>query len=202
MAEVMVINPRRRRRGGRRRKSTHRRARATRRRRVRAFAINPRRRRRSGRRRAHRRHRRHVSRNPRLGSLFGVNVGTAVGTGVGIIGANLATAAVLNNVPGIPDALKSGPGRIAAKAGIGIAAGLAVKKLLKQQSLGNGIMAGGVIAALLDIYALYVQPSLPATLKDYEYGGMGVYALSGVGDDEDASQYLSGGENIYGDSIY
>lgn len=201
MAEVMVINPRRR-RGRRRKKSTHRRARATRRRR--AVATNPvRRRRRSGKRRVSHRRRRHgIARNPRLGSFMGVNVGTAAGTAIGIIGANLATAAVLNNVPGIPATFKSGPAKIAAKAAVGIATGLLVKKVLKQQNLGNGIMAGGIIAALLEAYAQYVEPGLPATLKDYELtGGVGEYQL-GDGDDDFNDTGVTGmGESQY-ESMY
>ncbi len=183
MAEVMVINPRRRR--GRRRKSTSRKRTTTRRRR-RAVTANPvRRRRRSGRRRAHaRRSRRRVHSNPRLGSFMGVNIATAGGAALGVIGANLATAAVLNNVPGIPASFKTGPAKMAAKVAIGIGAGLLVKKVLKQNNLGNGIMAGGIIAAMLDAYAQYVQPSLPPQLQDYELEGVGVYEL---GDGEEVN---------------
>lgn len=196
MAEVMVINPRRRR--GRRRttkraRSTHRR---TKRRRRVALASPVRRRRRRVARRAHaRRGRRRV---------MGVNIAQAGGVAVGIIGANLATAAVLNNIPGIPDNLKTGPAKILAKAAIGIGVGLLVKKGLKQHSLGNGIMAGGVIAALLDAYAQYVQPSLPPTLRDYELAGTGVYELGEGGEDfvEEGVTGFSGGENMYSDTMY
>lgn len=206
MAEVMVINPRRRR--GRRRttkraRSTHRR---TKRRRRVALANPVRRRRRRVARRAHaRRGRRRVHSNPRgLGSFMGVNIAQAGGVAVGIIGANLATAAVLNNIPGIPDNLKTGPAKILAKAAIGIGVGLLVKKGLKQHSLGNGIMAGGVIAALLDAYAQYVQPSLPPTLRDYELAGTGVYELGEGGEDfvEEGVTGFSGGENMYSDTMY
>lgn len=200
MAEVMVINPRRRR--GRRRKSTHRKAaRATRRRR-RAVSVNPvRRRRRSGRRRAHARR---VHRNPRgLGSFMGVNVTTAGGTALGIIGANLATAAVLNNVPGIPASFKTGPTKIVAKAAIGIGVGLLVKKVLKQNNLGNGIMAGGIIAAALDAFAQYVQPSLPAQLQDYELTpGVGVYELGDGEDDNVTTVTGMGDDNSNYESMY
>lgn len=204
MAEVMVINPRRRRSSRRRRKSTHRRARATRRRR-RSVAVNPvrRRRRRSSRRRVHARRHRRAHRNPRLGSFMGVNIATAGGTALGIIGANLATAAVLNNVPGVPANFKSGPAKIAAKAVIGIGAGLLVKKVLKQHNLGNGIMAGGIIAAMLDAYAQYVEPSVPAQLKDYELtGGMGVYELGDGDSGEFNEEALTGTENMYSDTMY
>jgi hypothetical protein len=131
---------------------------------------------------------------------MGVNVTTAAGTALGIIGANLATAAVLNNVPGIPANFKTGPAKIAAKAVIGIGAGLLVKKVLKQQSLGNGIMAGGIIAAALDAFAQYVQPSLPATLQDYELtGGVGVYEL---GDGEDGGDFNDNAVTGMGENQY
>jgi hypothetical protein len=202
MAEVMVINPRRRRRRTAKRARSYKR---TTRRRRRVALANPvrRRRRRIGRRRANARRRRVYS-NPRLGSFMGVNIAQAGGVAVGIIGANLATAAVLNNIPGIPANLKTGPAKILAKAAIGIGVGLLVKKVLKQGSLGNGIMAGGVIAALLDAFATYVAPSLPAQLQDYELAGTGVYEL-GDGDEfqnEEAVTGFSGGENMYTDTMY
>lgn len=197
MAEVMVINPRRRR--GRKRTTRARSKRTTRRRRRRVALANPirRRRRRGVRRRASSRRRAH--RNPRLGSFMGVNITTAGGAALGIIGANLATAAVLNNIPGIPANFKSGPAKIAAKVIIGIGAGLLVKKVLKQGNLGNGIMAGGIIAALLDAYTLYVVPSLPASLQDYELeGGVGVYELGdGDGGDFNDTGVTGMGENQY-----
>lgn len=135
---------------------------------------------------------------------MGVNLTQAGGTALGIIGANLATAAVLNNVPGIPAQLKSGPGRIAAKAVVGIGAGFVVSKLLKQHNLGRGIMVGGVIAAFLEAWAQYAQPSLPPQLQDYELTGMGVYEL-GAADayaDQDGMSGLGVAENIYSDTIY
>lgn len=205
MAEVMVINPRRRR--GRRRTTRARAHKRTTRRRRRVALANPvrrRRARRTGRRRAHARRGRRVHRNPRLGSFMGVNIASAGGVAVGIIGANLATAAVLNNIPGIPANLKTGPAKILAKAAIGIGVGLLVKKALKQGNLGNGIMAGGVIAALLDAYALYVVPSLPAQLQDYELGGVGAYELGDGGEDfnEEGVTGFGSAENMYSDSMY
>jgi hypothetical protein len=205
MAEVMVVNPRhRRRRGGRRRRRATSKRRTHRRRR-RSYALaNPstrRRRRRSGRRRSHRRHRAH--RNPRLGSVLGVNLTQAGGTALGIIGASLATSAVLNNIPGVPAALKSGPGKIAAKAVIGIGAGWVVSKLLKQHNLGRGIAVGGVIAALLEAWQQYAAPALPPQLQDYEITPMGEYQLAGPDDMvEEGITGLGYGENIYSDPIY
>lgn len=140
-----------------------------------------------------------MHRNPRLGSLMGVNIAQAGGTALGIIGASIATSAVLNNLPGVPAALKSGPGRIAAKAVVGLGAGWVVSKLLKQHNLGRGIMVGGVIAALLDAWQQYGQPNLPTQLQDYELTGMGVYQLGQGGEDEQTIGYS---ENMYSDTMY
>lgn len=203
--EAMLINPRRRRRrkkmtakqrryfGPRRRRRAH----------ARANPVLHRRRRRSTRRRVHARRRRH---NPRvgMGSLRGGLMGglkTGGGIVLGMVAANIGTSAILNNVPGVPETMKSGIGKVGAKVLIGgvlLPIGL---KMVGQKNLARNVAIGAWVVALYDAWNLYVQPNLPAQLQDYsEYGYTGSQynegGFIGAGDDDRME------DTVFGESIY
>lgn len=198
---LMVINPRRRRRGRRKKaRSSHRRRRRT----VRVSAsINPRRRRRRRiNRRAHARrgHRRRRHSNPRVPGLGGIvpTIKTAGGIAIGVFGAEIATAAAIKYIPGIPEQLKSGTGRLATKALVAGVAAPMVLKMLKQGGLARNVAIGAWVAILGDVLNTYVAPHLG--LAGYEAGISGYELPAGINDlnpDE-----VGAAENMYGDTMY
>jgi hypothetical protein len=160
---VFTSNPRRR-----RRRSTRSSAR-------RVFARNPaprrRRRARAGsasrrvyrrnpsRRRARssvRRYRRNPSGLGGVGKLSSLML-PAIFIGLGAVGTEIIT-----NYAPIPLAWKTGPMRHFVKAGVGIAVGLAIAKLLKQKKLGYYFAAGAVAIAAHDLMKAWLNTNAPA----------------------------------------
>lgn len=142
------------------------------RRRTRARVHNPRRR--------HRR--RQYFHNPRAMRFFGVDVGAAAMVAAGAVGTGVVSGLIANVVP--VEQLKSGPGRIALKAGTVALIGFGVGKVLKQRRMGELLALGGAVSVLLDVYKMLQAqvPMLPSVgeynevLEDY------VPEVSGIGD--------------------
>jgi hypothetical protein len=168
--EYALVNPRHRRHRRKRARARRRTITSRRRRRVNGlYAANPRRRRhvrRHHRRAAHRRH------NPRFGGGLMAKAQQGLSGVMGYAVTNIATAALVNNMPGIPATLKSGLPRTALKAVVG---GIALPFILKKTPLkgfAGAVAAGAWIAVGIDLYNAYVEGNLPANLKDYgdEFG--------------------------------
>jgi len=201
--EAILINPRHRR-------SRRRKARSHRRRRTRTLARvarrNPfiNRRRRSSRRAHARRGRRRVHRNP-LGGI-GRAVGGAAMTGLGVAGGivitNVATSFLIGKVPGIPEGLKAGPGKMALKGVVGVVALPMLLKALKQPRLAKAVAVGAWAAIVIDGYKAWIEPQLAAAgLPVGVYEEIGEYEAPGelqdYGDDA-----IGAGENVYADTMY
>lgn len=136
-------------------------------------------------------------------SFFGINVGQAAMLTAGVFASNLASAQVLRF---LPDTLKSGANanlvRIGTKAGVTIAGAMLLRRFAGR-GLGNAWALGGAIATLSDVVTTFVLPAVG--LSDYEAGNLtdyqpGNYQLQGGEGDEGIA--MSGGENMYADTMY
>lgn len=190
--EFMVINPRRKRRS---------KAKPARKRRRRARALhNPthRRRRRSTRARVARRGRRRVHRNPRGLNLAGIDFGAAAMTAGGFIGADIGAGFIAKMLPAN---WQTGAPRLALKAAVGIGVPLVARRFIGAR-VSNLLAAGAAVSVLVDVYKLWIAPNIPG-LSDYELTGYEP-APPGValGDDYSGELEMSGGENIYADTMY
>lgn len=140
----------------RRKRRTHHRARARSATRT-VYMTNPRRRRRSstGKRRVARRS---FRRNPTGGLAMGklsALIMPAVGVGLGAIGAEV----IMGYLP-IPANLKTGVAREVTKGAVGIAAGWAIGKVLRQPRLGRFIQFGAVVIATHDAAKAFLASRL------------------------------------------
>ena len=124
------------------------------------------------------------------------------GVGVGAIGARILSNLVKNQL--FADPLKPADPmvKIAIEAGVGIVGGLVIGKFLKQRALGAGIAAGAAVIVALDIYDLYIAPSLPAMLKDYQYGSLSDWAPQGGGGIAAYEQGQLSGAGVYDGGVY
>jgi len=199
--EFAIINPRRRRHRRKRAKVSSRRR--SRRRRV--ANVNPRRRRRAYARRHVRRRRRH---NPRGvgGGVMG-NVTRGMTIGVGAVATNVATGFISQF---LPDNLKTGPGYLAVKAGVGlIALPMALRFIPGGRRFAGPVAVGAGVVILLDIVKTYLAPLAPQIpgLADYETGALSDYQtglLSGYGDAATNESIVAAatGAGVYSGGVY
>jgi hypothetical protein len=189
--EYAILNPRSRRRHRRRRRARPRARRHVvrrRRRRHNPYLMNARRRSRRGRRRVGRRVTRR-RRNPShaLGGfkVAGIDLGAAALIAAGAIGSELATGVVASQAF-IPEQVKTGVGRMALKAGVGIGAGMLARRFVGPR-VGNLLMLGVGAGLVIDVYRTYVAPNVPG-LSDYDqfsgYAPAGSFPLGGAEDFE------------------
>lgn len=195
--EFVMLNPRRRRRRRTTRARSHARkpVRRRRRRTVRARVHhNPTRRlRRRRRASAHRRTRRRVHRNPRF-NMAGIDIGSAVFVGAGLVGSDIAAGYVLKMLPGN---WQSAPARLAVKAAIGIGTPLLLRRFIGTKN-SNLLALGAFAGVVVDAYHLWVAPMIG--LSGYETGMTGYEPGIGAGEGGDAG--FAGGENMYSDTMY
>lgn len=91
-----------------------------------------------------------TKRAPRGGAIAGLPtsiVSNGLAAGLGIVASNY----VIDNVPKVPEQLKTGGGRIAAKAGFGLAAEFVGKALKIKTQYRRPFVVGGLAAAGADI---------------------------------------------------
>ncbi len=211
MPKLFTVNPSPRRKAkpmaARRRKRSSARRRATRQ--VAIFSANPARRRRRRRitrarrrsflgnpapRRAGRRRStvRRYRRNPSargLGGSFAKLLMPAAGIGLGAIG----TEILMGQLP-IPAAWKVGVARHVTKGAVGVAAGWAIGKVLRQKRLGMYFSLGAIAIAVHDGVKEVLAAKMPNLAMGYYSPGMitgpmGEYLPSGVGADVNATEF-------------
>jgi len=124
-------------------------------------------------------------------SVGGLNkgvVGSAVVTAAGFAAVNMALDKLSTpNAAGkalLPASLSTGAPRIAAKAGLSIAASLVAKKL-KQPTIAKGLLVGGLVSCVLDVVSI-------ATAKASGLKGMYDWNNNGQQLGEDPQPQLSG----------
>jgi len=193
--EFAVINPRRR----RRKKATAKRRKSSRRRR--RVAVNPihrlhRKRRHVARRRHNPRRRRYARQhNP---AVFGINIVKIGSIAGGFVGTEIL-AGYLSGM--LPAAWKTNPAmvRIGCKAAVGIGAPLLLKRFLPR-GIGAALAVGGGVAVLVDVFNTFIKPNIPGL----PLGEMGEYNQGYITGYEDPgySAALSGGDSVYGESVY
>lgn len=123
---------------------------------------------------------RRYKRNPSGRMFAGVGnlVVPAMGVGAGAVGSEI----IMGYLP-IPATWKSGILRHITKGGVGVAAGLAISKLLKQKKLGFYVAAGAIVIATHDAIKEFIANRLPmieqsgfgqyVTPLPSQFGGMG-----------------------------
>jgi hypothetical protein len=186
--EFAVINPRRKRRKNAR-KVTHRRRKNARRRRVGVRLVH---RKRSHRRVARRRSNPRRRHNPAIMGINIVKIGSIAG---GFVGTEIL-AGYLSGM--LPAAWKTNPAmvRIGCKAAVGIGAPLLLKRFLPR-GIGAALAVGGGVAVLVDVFNTFIKPNIPGLpLGEYDQGYIEGY------ESPDYSAALSGGESVYGESVY
>lgn len=130
------------------------------------------------------------------GGTSGIMKGVTLG--LGMIGAEVATNAV-NNLLGANK--QSGIGKIALKAGLGFAAPMVLKFVPGAKKFAGPLAVGIGLSIAWDLYQMYLVPSLPASLKDYQYGSLDGWApQAGVADYQYGS--LNGSGSAYGEGAY
>jgi hypothetical protein len=86
--------------------------------------------------------------------------------------------------------------RIGCKAAVGIGAPLLLKRFLPR-GIGAALAVGGGVAVLVDVFNTFIKPNIPGLpLGEYDQGYIEGY------ESPDYSAALSGGESVYGESVY
>jgi hypothetical protein len=120
---------------------------------------------------------------------MGLDVGAAALIAAGTIGSELATGFV-SQQGFIPEQLKSGPGRMALKAGVALGLPMALRPMLGSR-VSNLLLIGGGVGLIIDAARTWVLPNVPGLsdydeLSSYSQGG-GDIPLGQIVEDGDTS---------------
>lgn len=100
-------------------------------------------------------------------NLFGLDLMSGLVGGAGAVGSGLATNYAAKMLPW--PAVQTGPGRLALRAGVTIAASLLAKKALPSK-YANPLIGGAVVGLGIDVLQQFVLPNVPGlgVLSGYE----------------------------------